>query len=512
MYSSVASAALCGLKAEIVKVEADVGGGLPSFDMGGFLGPEVKEARERVRVAIKNSGINLKPQKIMVNISPANIKKDGTGFDLPIAISILMANEAVCFNDMDKIMFLGELGLNGEIKAIRGVLPCIVEAKERGIEYCMVPTLNFEEALIVEGIEIIPVNTLREAIDFLNGGVKPDNLKERVGKRDVADDNPLLSSFDDIKGQEVAKRATATAVAGMHNIMYMGPPGSGKTMLAQRIPGIMPDMTFEEKLSLTNIYSVAGHLMTGAGLLEKRPFRAPYHNVTKAAFLGGGSVPRPGEVTLSGKGVLFLDEMTEFKPDILESLRQPLEDKKITIVRMNKSYQYPADFMLVGAINPCKCGFFPDRNRCNCSEVDVRRFLGKISNPIWDRFDICIHTEEITYEDISGERAKDSLREKDLKDMVERARNAQLDRFSKNNINYNSEMSAKDIAKYCELGDEEKKLIDNIYKKMNLTARGYHKILKTARTIADMNGAERIDVSHLTEACMYRNIPRTGGV
>lgn len=349
LYSSVLSGVLYGLKAEIVRVEVDVGNGIPSFEMSGFLSNEVKEARERVRVAIRNSGYELPPQRIVVNISPADIRKCGTGFDLPIALAILSANGYIDEVNVDNMIILGELSLDGSINGVSGVLPCVCEAKKSGISKALIPVSNYNEGRIVEKVNIIPTNSLKMAVQYINNGIIENQRQDNPEQCRTTDKQEI--NYADICGQEAAKRATMIAVAGMHNIMYIGPPGSGKTMMAKRIPSIMPDMTFDEKLAVTNIYSVAGQLGEYGGLIEDRPFRAPYHNVTKSSFFGGGMFPRPGEITLAGKGVLFLDEMTEFKPEILEGLRQPLEDKDITIVRMGRTYTYPADFMLVGAMN-----------------------------------------------------------------------------------------------------------------------------------------------------------------
>lgn len=506
MYSSVLSGVLYGLKAEIVRVEVDVGNGIPSFEMSGFLSNEVKEARERVRVAIRNSGYELPPQRIVVNISPADIRKCGTGFDLPIALAILSANGYIDEVNVDNMIILGELSLDGSINGVSGVLPCVCEAKKSGISKALIPVSNYNEGRIVEKVNIIPTNSLKMAVQYINNGIIENQRQDNPEQCRTIDKQEI--NYADICGQEAAKRATMIAVAGMHNIMYIGPPGSGKTMMAKRIPSIMPDMTFDEKLAVTNIYSVAGQLGEYGGMIEDRPFRAPYHNVTKSSFFGGGMFPRPGEITLAGKGVLFLDEMTEFKPEILEGLRQPLEDKDITIVRMGGTYTYPADFMLVGAMNPCKCGYYPDRSRCNCSEQDIKRYIGKISMSLWDRFDMCIKTDEIGYEQIKCSSDNGNVPDSEsMKQAVMRARLAQLKRFNGMNIKYNSQMSTGDMKKFCRLGEEEEKLIKRIFAKKRLTARGYSKILKTARTIADIDGNVNITTANISEAFYYRGIP-----
>lgn len=542
MFSRVISAAVYGIDAYIVNVETDVGFGLPTFDMSGALGSKVREAKDRVRVAIKNSGIELTPQKIVINISPANIRKEGTIYDLPIAIGILAANGCFDLKILENVLIIGEVSLDGSINPVKGVLPMVCAVKEAGIDNCIIPKANIAEGRIMNNINIYGVETLSQTIEILKNIAVIDGSRKNIKQADVKSGecnksdgninndtyNVLERSrvkftygsevknnnhscsynidYSDISGQEAAKRATMIAVSGMHNIMYIGPPGSGKTMLAQRIPTIMPDMDYEEQLRLTKIYSVAGLLDSEGGIMVKRPFRNPHHTITQAALLGGGAVPRPGEITLSEGGVLFLDEMTEFNQVIMEALRQPLEDKVITLVRVNAAYTYPAHFMLAAAINPCKCGYYPDRNRCHCSEYDIRRYIGRISNPMWDRFDMCVKVDEVSYEVMRNKGNVDTIyNSTDMKNKVEAARQMQKDRFKKLDINYNSQMGVREIHKYCTLNVECNELMERMYKQHNMSARAYNKVLKTARTIADLKGSVNIEKEHLTEALFYKN-------
>lgn len=533
MYSEVFSMTLLGMESVVVKVETDAGMGLPCFEMSGYLAAQVREAKERVRVAIRNSGIDLKPQKIVVNISPADIRKAGTGFDLPIALGILAANGEVSEELLENTVLIGELSLDGSINGIAGVLSSVIAARNNGFSRIIIPSANLAEGGIIEAlesednIEVLGADKLSEVIDYFNGKAP---LKKTFFKQPEHSEEYELD-FADIIGQEVAKRATMIAVAGMHNIMYIGAPGSGKTMLAKRIPTIMPDLTKEEAIELTRIYSAAGKLKNG-GVLTKRPFRAPHHSITSAALLGGGRIPYPGEITLASKGVLFLDEFTEFPLGIMEALRQPLEDRKICVCRLGKDYLYSADFMLVAAINPCKCGFYPDRNRCRCNEQDIGRYLGRISGPMWDRFDMNVLIEKVNVEQITDIKnvkdekqqvwdkvaeAENSALQKStewdfsamksmmLKAVVIKAREIQRRRFEGIGINYNSQMEAGHIEKFCPLGKRETELINNAYKSLGMTVRTYHKVIKVARTIADIEGEEDIGVRHLSEAISYKN-------
>lgn len=498
---TVYSAALQGLEVKFVQVEADLSAGLPMFHMVGYLAAEVKEAGERVRTAIRNSGITFPPKRTVINLSPGNIRKRGSSFDLAIALSILVSLGEIPISVLESAVVVGELGLDGSIRQVAGVLPIVWEARKQGMKMCLIPVENREEAALVDGIRIYAFRTLRELWETLSGGIVPQKSRRSKITAERTEKESSLD-FADVKGQKGVKRAAEIAVSGGHNLLMIGPPGSGKSMIASRVSTILPPLTEKESIELTKIYSVQGLLQNEFPLITKRPFREVHHTVTKAALIGGGQYPVPGEITMADKGVLFLDELTEFARPVLEVLRQPLEEKRIRLVRKQGVYIFPADFMLVAAMNPCPCGYYPDLSRCSCTSGQIQQYLGKISQPLLSRIDLCIDSPGLDYGTLRSSSKEESSAE--IRARVCEARERQRRRYKEEDFLVNALIPASRISLYCSLGAEEERVIKEAFTRIGLTARTYHKTLKVARTIADLAGQEKIGVRHLREAIAYR--------
>ena len=501
MFSKVYSGGLWGIDGYVVQVEADVSNGLPGFYMVGSLASEVKEAEERVRTAMRNSGYHLSSKKITVNLSPANVRKEGTACDLPVAVAVLAAYGIVMQPELKHTGFLGELGLDGRIKPVRGVLSMVLAMAETGLRRCFLPEENVAEGVAADCMEIVKIRNLQEVVELLN---EPDEICAERVSADMDCQTAYHVDFSEVNGQKFMRRATEVAVAGGHNLLYIGPPGSGKSMMARRIPTIMPKLSREEQLEVSKVYSICGMLPQGHALIGTRPYRSPHHTISAQALTGGGIWPKPGEISLASRGVLFLDELAEFEKKTLEILRQPLEEHCVTISRVNSSFTFPAHFMLVAALNPCPCGYYPDRSRCSCTPQQVRRYLGRISRPLLDRIDICAEAAPVTYRDIRTEQNNESSA--DMRDRIVRARQIQKLRYADSGIYTNSEMGIRQIRRFCSLRDEDEAFLQQIFSRLGLSARGCHKILKVARTLADLEGKEQIERTHLMEAAGYRDL------
>ena len=505
MLAKVLSSAVIGIDAYVVEVEVDIARGLPSFSTVGLPEGAVRESKERVKAAVKNSGYHFPSDRITVNLAPADIKKEGSAFDLPMALGILAATGLIQNTDYADHIFLGELALDGMIRPVRGALSMAIAARELGLKGIFLPAENAIEAAVVDGIPIFPVKTLSQVISALKGAVNVSPLRAEINH--FFEPTVFQVDFVDVRGQEHAKRALEIAAAGSHNVIMVGPPGSGKTMLAKRIPTILPPLRFEESLETSKIYSVMGLMPKGAGLITVRPFQAPHHTISDAGLIGGGQHPKPGQVSLSHHGVLFLDELPEFRRNVLEVLRQPMEEGQVVISRATATVSYPADFMLVAAMNPCPCGFLGDAKReCTCSPVQIQRYRAKISGPLLDRIDIHLEVPAVPYRELSGISEGESSER--ILERVMRAREIQEKRFSRTKIFHNAGMTSRHIKKYCSVDSESSLLLERAMDRFGLSARAHARILKIARTIADLEGREELRAVHVGEAIQYRTLDR----
>jgi len=507
MLARVLSSAVMGIDAYIVEVELDISDGLPAFATVGLPDSAVKESRERVTAAIKNSGFYFPPSRITANLAPADVRKEGSAFDLPMALGVMAATGQIQTDDFERMLVLGELALDGSVRSVHGCLPMAAIARENQLKGVIVPKANAKEAAVIDDLEVYPVESLQEAVAHLNGQ-SPIPLFQYDIREAFDQQSEYPVDFVDVKGQEHVKRAIEVAAAGGHNLIMIGPPGSGKTMIAKRIPTILPDMTLEEALETTKIHSIMGLLGNDVPLIATRPYRSPHHTISDAGLIGGGKFPRPGEVSLSHHGVLFLDELPEFRKNVLEVMRQPLEDGQVAIARAAASYTYPANFMLVAAMNPCPCGFFGDPSReCRCSRQQIQNYISRISGPLLDRIDLQVEVPAVKYKDLASEFVGEpsvSIRER-----VQRARHLQQERFTLAPIYCNANMESRHLREFCKVEDAAQELLRVAITQLGLSARAYDRILKVARTIADLAASPTIEAEHVSEAIQYRSLDRS---